>query len=32
VVEVVGIEFYQALANVYEPFRRGRAAMVTEVF
>jgi hypothetical protein len=32
VVEVVGIDFYQALGTVYEPFRQGRAAMVVGVF
>lgn len=32
VVEVVGISFYQAVAHVYEPLRKGRAAMVTAVF
>ena len=32
VVEVVGIDFYQALASVYEPFRQARSAMVVGVF
>lgn len=32
VVEVMGIDFYQALASVYEPFTQGRAAMVVGVF
>lgn len=32
VVEVVGIEFFQALANVFEPFEQGRTAMVVGVF
>jgi len=32
VVEVVGIDFYQALGLVYAPFRQGRAAMVVGVF
>lgn len=32
VVEVVGIEFYQSIASVYEPFTQGKAAMVTAAF
>jgi hypothetical protein len=32
VVEVVGIDFYQVLGLVYEPFTQGRAAMVVGVF
>jgi hypothetical protein len=32
VVEVVGIDFYQALDLVYAPFSQGRAAMVVGVF
>jgi len=32
VVEVIGIDFYQAIAHVFEPFRQGRAAQVVGVF
>lgn len=31
-VEVVGIDFYQALGLVYAPFRQAKAAMVVSVF
>lgn len=31
VLEVLGIDFYQAIGSVFEPFRQGRAAMVVGV-